>query len=142
MLYAIGVGPLLSEHGRRFTKVTCDAAAAITVRDRASRELLESIGVPSERITVTVDPVFGFSLEKDEAALEALQSLKAKRPLACVALRHWDVGISPDFWEQEVASGLDLFLQNCEGTILFVPFQRLKGKVEDDTAIANRIRRA
>ncbi len=140
MLYAIGVGPLLSEHGRRFTKVACDAAAAITVRDKASQELLESIGVPAERIAVTVDPVFGFSTEKDTAALEVLQNLNAARPLIGVAFRHWDVGIHPGFWEQEVAAGLDLFLQNHEGSILFVPFQRLEGKVEDDTTIANRIR--
>jgi polysaccharide pyruvyl transferase CsaB len=140
MLYAIGVGPLLSEHGRRFTKVACDAAAAITVRDQASQQLLESIGVPAERIAVTIDPVFGFSTGKDPAALEVLQNLKVSPPLIGVALRHWDVGIHPDFWEQEVAAGLDLFLQNHEGTILFVPFQRLEGKVEDDTTIANRIR--
>jgi polysaccharide pyruvyl transferase CsaB len=140
MLYAIGVGPLLSEHGRRFTKVACDAAAAITVRDKASRELLESIGVPAEQITLTVDPVFGFSTEKDPAALAVLQNLNVARPLIGVALRHWDVGIHPGFWEQEVADGLDLFLQNHEGSILFVPFQRLEGKVEDDATIANRIR--
>ena len=140
MLYAVGVGPLLSEHGRRFTKVACDAAAAITVRDGASRELLESIGVPAERVTVTMDPVFGFSTEKDAAALEAVRNLQAARPLIGVALRHWDVGVHPGFWEQEVADGLDLFLQNHEGSVLFVPFQRLEGKVEDDTTIANRIR--
>ena len=140
MLYAIGVGPLLSEHGRRFTKVACDASVAISVRDKASRELLESIGVPAERITETIDPVFGFSTEKDTAALETVLDLKAAHPLIGVALRHWDVGIHPGFWEQEVAAGLDLFLQNHEGSILFVPFQHLEGKAEDDAAIAHRIR--
>jgi polysaccharide pyruvyl transferase WcaK-like protein len=45
MLYAVGVGPLLSEHGKTFTKAACDAATVITVRDEPSKLLLESIGV-------------------------------------------------------------------------------------------------
>ena len=41
MLYAVGVGPLLSEHGRQYTKVIGDLAPRITVRDAASKSLFE-----------------------------------------------------------------------------------------------------
>ena len=65
MLYAVGVGPLLSGHAKRFTRVACEAATAITVRDDGSKRLLESIGVAGDRITVTADPVFSLSLEQN-----------------------------------------------------------------------------
>jgi len=135
MLYAVGVGPLFSDHAQKFTKFTCDAAAAITVRDAASRRILESIGVVPDRVAITADPVFGLPVPQDIAA----DGVEAKRPRIAVALRHWSFGVDPNFWERETAAGLDLFLDQHSGEILFVPFQRLKSIPEDDTFIAHRV---
>ena len=130
MLYAVGVGPLLSDQGRRFTKVACDAAQRITVRDDGSKTLLETLGVDGGKVEVTADPAFGFPL----------QELKAKSTPGKigVALRHWDVGVHPSFVEGEIAQALDLFLRNNPNEVEFIPFQLLTNR-EDDLAVAHRV---
>jgi polysaccharide pyruvyl transferase CsaB len=141
MLYAVGVGPLFSEHSRQFTKVACEAAAAITVRDAGSRELLESIGVAADRLIVTADPAFGFTAQypaqMDWPGAESLSI--APRPRVAVALRRWDVGVHSDFWEREAAAGLDRFLRQNGGSVLFVPFERPENAMEDDLTVARRV---
>ena len=139
MLYAVGVGPLFSNHAKQFTKFACDVAATITVRDVRSKTILESLGVHPERITTTVDPAFGLPLEKNPGDIDCLSGLKLERPLIAVALRPWNVGVDPHFWEQEAAAGLDLFLDRHPGSVWFVPFQRLKTLPEDDLLIAQRV---
>ncbi len=101
MLYAVGVGPLLSGHAKRFTRVVCEAATAITVRDEGSRQLLESIGVDGGRITVTADPAFGLPVRESYQAIADLP-----RPVVGVSVRNWDFGVESNFWEPELAAGL------------------------------------
>ena len=130
MLYAIGASPLLSEHGKTFTKTACDAATVITVRDEPSKQVLESLGIAPARISITADPVFGFNSAKQAVDLPALPA----KPLIGVALRDWDRGIHPLFWERETAAGLDLFLADNPGHVLFLPLQ------QDDLGVATRVR--
>lgn len=56
MMYAQGVGPLAHPESRRIAALVCDRLSAITVRDRASAELLRSIGVVRPPLAVTADP--------------------------------------------------------------------------------------
>src|SRR5258708_30116020 len=91
MLYAVGIGPLLSEQGKKFTKAACDASAVITVRDEPSKQLLESLGIDPARISVTADPAFAFNTTKQDVHLPPISS----KPLIGVALRNWDLGIHP-----------------------------------------------
>ena len=139
MLYAVGVGPIFSDHGRSFTKFACEVSAKITVRDAGSGTVLESLGVPKERIVVTADAAFGLPIGQEPVDLDGLIGPKAAGPRIAVALRPWNIGIDPKFWKQEVASGLDRFLDQNNGSVLFVPFQRLKGSAEDDTLIAQQV---
>ncbi len=139
MLYAVGVGPIFSDHARSFTKFACDVSARITVRDAGSGTVLESLGVPQERIVITADAAFGLPLGQVLVDLDGLIGEKTDGPRIAVALRPWNIGIDPKFWEQEVAQGLDLFLDANPGSVLFVPFQRLIGSAEDDTLIAQRV---
>ncbi len=135
MLYAIGAGPLLSEHGKAFTKAACDAATVITVRDESSKQLLESIGVAPDRVSVTADPAFGFNAKQ----VIDLPALPAK-PLIGVALRDSGRGVHSAFWERETAAGLDLFLADNPGHVLFIPLHRAAGQAEDDLSVATRVR--
>lgn len=137
MLYAVGVGPLFSDHARTFTKFACDVSARITVRDAGSKMLLESLGVPADRISVTADVAFGLPLPHDAFPLDPAES-----PRIAVALRPWHIGVDPVFWEREVASGFDRFLDLNPGSMVFIPFQRLGGSPEDDTLIAQRVQEA
>jgi len=142
MLYAIGVGPLSSEHGRRVVRAACDAAQVITVRDEESARVVASLGVDPERLRVTADPVFALPAggEARTPAEPARALPTGEGLLVGVALRHWDVGVAPYFWEKEVAAGLDAFLENHEARLLFVPFQHLARANENDVAVAERVR--
>lgn len=133
MVYAVGVGPLASEHARRFTRAACDAANVVTVRDAGSKELLESIGVAPGRVTVTADPTLAFAPDGTFAAA-------GRRPFVGVSLRHWAIGAYPEFWQREVAAALDAFLEKHGGTIVFLPFQTHEGERENDAAVIERVR--
>lgn len=128
MLYAVGAGPLFSETARDFTLAAAEIAAAISVRDPESGALLESLGVPAGRIEVCADPVFAFP---------AAHPRPAAAPRIAVALRPW--GAPGAAWEREVAHGLDAFLRDSPGELLFVPFQQLEAENVDDAAAARRV---
>ena len=134
MLYAVGIGPLLSDHGKRFTKVACEAAAVITVRDAASKDLLERLGISGDKIRLTADPAFGFPLPR-----KLPNEANSKTRKIGVALRNWNVGVHPSFWEAELARALDRILQNEPISLEFIPFQSLTD-MEDDIAVARRVR--
>jgi polysaccharide pyruvyl transferase CsaB len=133
MLYAVGVGPLLSEHARRFTRAACDAADVVTVRDPGSKDLLEAIGVAPEKVAVTADPAFAFTPDGGFA-------MGGRPPFVGVSLRHWAIGTYPEFWQREVAAALDAFLEKHSGTVLFLPFQTCAGERENDVAVIERVR--
>lgn len=133
MLYAVGVGPLFSEHARAFTRAAGGAANVITVRDAASKELLESLGVEAGKIFLTADPAFAFSPQINSAPVAA-------HPVLGVSLRAWAFGAYPEFWQREVASALDSFLDRHNGSVLFLPFQSHPGERENDVAVAERVR--
>lgn len=133
MLYAVGVGPLLSEHGKRFTKVAAEAACTISVRDAQSKDILTGMGIPANKITVTADPVFGLPVRLPSQVPER------KGPRIAVSVRTWSIGIHPSFWEPELAAGLDRFLDLApDASIVIVPFQFFEGD-EDDRAVSERI---
>jgi polysaccharide pyruvyl transferase CsaB len=140
MLYAVGIGPLFSEHGRKLTQFACANAAAITVRDSGSKEILESIGVAARNITVTADPTFGMPIRKDADLIGYVQALRTSSPVIAVAPRYWNTGVDQEFWETELARALDRFLADRPGTLLFIPLQRIARPNEDDAHTAESIK--
>jgi polysaccharide pyruvyl transferase CsaB len=142
MLYAIGVGPLTSEHGRRTVRAACDAAQVITLRDEESARLVTALGVDPARLRVTADPAFARTVTAGATGSDRLVPALPPGPglLVGISLRHWDVGVASYFWERELAAGLDAFLETHEARLLFVPFQRLARAPENDTAVAERVR--
>jgi polysaccharide pyruvyl transferase CsaB len=134
VLHGIGVGPLRTESGRRFARALADAATRVSVRDKASRDLLVSVGVAPERPVVTADLSFGLDAPGAPAPNPREQRIG-------VALRHWAFGPPPDQWEGDVAEGLDRYLdQRPEMRALFIPLQAGDRELEDDRAVAHRVR--
>lgn len=68
-IYATGVGPLKSRIGRWLTRYVYKDAVGITVRDRLSFNTVKSLGLQTDNIEVTADPVF--LLHRSEAELES-----------------------------------------------------------------------
>jgi len=141
VLLSVGVGPLFSAHGIRLTKTACDMASLITVRDPESKTDLINIGIDENKITVTADPAFIFNPNNlTQPGKNNISDLKLKKPVVGVSVRKWALGVHPDFLENELASALDLFIQQTDGDVIFIPFQDLRGEHEDDRAVSHRIR--
>lgn len=134
MLYAVGAGPLLSDHGRNYTKVAGDIARRITVRDRVSKELFESLGVSPDKIVLTADPAFDLVPSPDAADFPEVREWKSGGPAIAVCLRTWNFGADSTFCDREVAAALDDVLANEGGRVLFVPFAG-----GDDLYVAKRV---
>jgi len=86
MVFAQGVGPLQRPWIRSLTRWTLERVDLLTVRDSASRELVESLGV-RQPIHLVADPVFALEpapAARTEALLGALP-----RPRLGIALRSW-----------------------------------------------------
>ncbi|HVQ55081.1 MAG TPA: polysaccharide pyruvyl transferase family protein, partial [Thermoanaerobaculia bacterium] len=141
-LHGLGFGPLDGAEGRRIVAAVVRAAARISVRDEASRALLESLGVAGARISLSADPAFLLAPEgvRPEDVLLGM-GIAPEAPITGIALRPWSRGVEPEAWEREVAAGLDLFLERTSGSLLFVPFEKSPWSDDDDFALASRIRR-
>lgn len=123
MLYAQGVGPLNLPLSQKLVRIATAKARAITVRDAASKVLLQSIGVKTP-IQVTADPVWGLEAAPDE------MSISSKETVWCVSLRSWP-GDEEDASRKRVAATLaalrDLSMKR-RATLRFLPMQ---AKVDD-----------
>lgn len=89
VVYSQGLGPLRRGWLRRMAGKALSRAAVVTVRDQASADEAVALGVPSERIVVTADPVFSWERTRQTPS-EQLASLLAqlpREPLLGVSLR-------------------------------------------------------
>jgi polysaccharide pyruvyl transferase CsaB len=136
-LYSVGIGPLFSEKAKYFVRAACRLAQAVSVRDSASRRLLKTLGVDPKKVRLTADAAFGFvpgaHAPQDHPALCT--------PSLAVAVRPWALGVLPAYWESELASALDRYLESYEGIVNFVPFQRQADEADDDLRAAQRVQK-
>ena len=150
MLYGVGAGPLLTEAGRNVARFICEQAQAVTVRDRASADVLMASGVPATRVHVAADP----ALSVEAGSVEAAQAFLAEsgvadspRPWVAVNLRPWyRHGRKAEGGEDEMdrlVEGAGALVRGiCDelgGTALLLPFQRL---YDDDLEVLRGARRA
>ncbi|HXF85701.1 MAG TPA: glycosyltransferase [Anaerolineales bacterium] len=132
MIYAVGVGPLYSAIGKHYTYLTFEQAQSITVRDSRSKKLLIEIGIAPEKVQVTADPVWMFPDVSDEFGKSYLQKLGwgASIPIVGVAVRPW-TNPSGEEWETSVAQALDDLIERHHLKVLFIPFHKDNGLVND-----------
>jgi GT2 family glycosyltransferase len=91
-----------------------------------------------------VDPAF--NLEPD--ILRAQKILRTANlpsrdgaPLIAVCVRFWDIHVSLEEWQKNLARALDQFVERVDGEILFIPFQNSEAAADvNDVAIALAIR--
>jgi polysaccharide pyruvyl transferase CsaB len=143
MLFAIGVGPLMSDAGRKYTYFAFDQAWVSTVRDIESKESLLSPCLDETRIKVTADPAYLITPSPKERAMDLLESegySSSGEWLIGVSLRKWDIGVQQDKWTREVANALDIMIERYKAKVVFLPFQRASEKLTDDYAISTSVR--
>lgn len=140
MLYAVGVGPLFYQSGIQLTGFCFENADQATVRDQQSLELIKQLGIAPDNVTLTADPAF-LQETDSEAAKKIINGLfLTERPIVGVCVRNWDIGLSAEKWQLELAKALDLFAENYDVNILFIPFQISSADIlVDDLVVAENI---
>ena len=89
MLYANGIGPVSKSKNRRRVQAVVSKVDCITLRDADSLQELEQMGVGSDAMTVTADPVFTLNGIAPDAAREILTAaeIPTDRPILAVSMR-------------------------------------------------------
>ncbi len=125
VLFSLGVGPLITDHGKRLTRLAFGNANLASVRDGLSRELLGSLGIDIENVLVSPDPAFGLqpAFDGGNTMLSKLTRENISGPVLGVCLRHWDFEVSSADWQDKVAKALDVFISNTGWKVVFLPFQ-------------------
>lgn len=138
IIYSVGIGPLITEEGKHWTRLAFDLADAATVRDVESRDLLVSLGYPKKQILIKTDPALNLS-PKTKAAADILRAegiVPKERPMVGVCIRNWTEGAKADGWKQELATALDQFLATHNAQIVFIPFQVGEHELENDYTVS------
>jgi polysaccharide pyruvyl transferase CsaB len=133
-VYAQGIGPVI----RRglfgpMIRSTLSRCRYISVRDEESKQLLVTLGMRPEAVSVVPDPVMGLGLR---LGITASQDAEAEdKPL---------VGVSVRFWREDrkdldaVADGLARLLDRTDAVVELLPFH-LPSDAEASRYVADRL---
>ncbi|WP_338325021.1 polysaccharide pyruvyl transferase CsaB [Planococcus koreensis] len=136
-VYAQGIGPINLRANQLIVKNTLQSANLLTVRDTASKILLEEIGVKAP-IGLVPDPVMGMDPSGFQSDWLAAQSFTG--PVVTVSIRDWTEELS---YLDEIASALDKLAERGRNIVL-VPMhgkhdlstsERVKGMMANDATI-------
>ena len=123
MFYAQGMGPFHRPISRFLVKRVANRAAAITVRDEPSAELLRKIGV-TRPIEVTADPAFALNPADDKTVnnLWLKEGMPiTSRPIIGVALRGW--GTDREAQASLYARLIEQIEEQTDAVVCMVPMQ-------------------
>ena len=146
MVYAVGVGPLLTESARRAARFIAEQAGAVTVRDAGSAELLADCGLARSRVQVAADPAVAVEPGPAEAADAFLNEsglASAPRPWIALNLRPWyrsggvEVGTpgTADQFVERAGRLMRKLTEEVGGTLVCLPLQRLN---DDDGEVLSK----
>jgi polysaccharide pyruvyl transferase CsaB len=143
LVYAVSAGPLQDAVARTLVRDTLSRAAAVTVRDRWARQLLEEVGV--REIEVTADPAF--LLEPEALPAEALQKegLNEKRRLIGLSVREPGAA-APDIDETHyhalLANAADYMVDRLDADLVFVPMEPRRSDTQHSHAVVSKMAHA
>lgn len=136
VIYGQGIGPLRGGLARRLTRRVLNRCDLITVRDEASRQELERLGVRGAPVVVTADPVL--SLEPpspgDQPFIRADRPLGGDRqgPLVGIFPREWR---GREDYKTVLAKVADHLADRVGAAIALIPMQN-----PEDTRVCEEIR--
>jgi polysaccharide pyruvyl transferase CsaB len=126
LVYAVGAGPLRDPGAQRLTRTCLHRAAAVTVRERRARQVLEEIGVQRES-EITADPAL--LLQAQPLPPDALkrEGLDTQHRLVGVSVREPGAA-APDIDERHyhalLANAADYMVDRLDADLVFVPMER------------------
>lgn len=137
LVYAVSAGPLQTASARKAVREALNKVAAITVRDRQGRQLLEEVGVTQE-IQVTADPAL--LMEPEPLPDDALtrEGLDAGRCLVGFSVREPGPAapdIDVDHYHALLANAADFVVDRLDADVVFVPLERKKMDLQHSHAV-------
>jgi polysaccharide pyruvyl transferase CsaB len=144
MVYAIGAGPLKDPQAREVVRDGLNRAAAITVRDRGARHLLEEVGVERE-ILVTGDPALLLRPEPLPDGTLEREDLLGERRLIGMSVREPGKAapdLSEDRYHALLSNAADFMVDRFGADIVLVPMERQVRDVQHSHAVVAGMLRA
>lgn len=139
-IYSQGIGPIQGKYNRKITGWILKRVHVIAVRDTQSAQLLDEIGVPSDHITITTDPVL--RLEKaDPSHGQAILKRFGIEPDSGRMVVGWAVKAGDDAFLEEIARSIRYLKETYHADSVLIPFhfeqdakciQQLKKLLGDD----------
>ena len=143
MTYAIGAGPLRDPASREAVRNCLCRAAAVTVREKSAKKILEDAGVHC-RIDVTADPALLLdpeSVGEDELRYEGLES---RKNLIGISVREPGPAapdINEDIYHDLIANAADYMIDRYDAHVVFVPMERRVLDLQHSHAVISRMLR-
>jgi polysaccharide pyruvyl transferase CsaB len=141
MVYAVGAGPLQDPSAQTLVREALAQAAAVTVRERRARQVLEEVGVNAE-IEVTADPAL--LLEPEPVPRDTLkrEGLDGGRRLIGLSVREPGVA-APDIEERHyhalLANAADSMVDRLNAELVFVPMERRAQDAQHAHAVVSQM---
>lgn len=142
VVYAISAGPLERAESRAAVKTALDQVTVLTVRDRPTQHLLESIGVQRE-IQVTADPALLMTprpLPDDVLEREGIR--RQGKWLIGVSVREPGVAapdLDTDHYHALLAYAGDYLVERVDADLVFVPMESQLHDLQHSHAVVSKM---
>lgn len=133
--YNVGAGPVTTPAGRKMLRHVSEMMDFITVRDKASYDILKGIGVKNPRMLVAADAALRGRPSEDTAVSGILESLGLDRDREILALNvnpyldTWSGANTPRLTKQDFtrtyAAAINRVVEKLDVQVLFVATQHL-----------------
>jgi polysaccharide pyruvyl transferase CsaB len=124
--YAVGVGPLTDQEDRAAVRDVVSGMRRITVRDEASKRMLNEVGVTG-RIEVAADPALLLRPEPVARHMLAAEGIPADEHLIGMSVREPGRAASDlpaDTYHSSLAAVADFMVHRYGAHIVFIPMER------------------
>ncbi len=144
MLYAVGAGPLGDTTVQAAVREALDGVAAITVRERAARQVLEEAGIHRD-VVVTADPALLLKPEPLPRNVMKAEGLEGRGRLIGMSVREPGAA-APDIDEKVyhalLANAADFMADRFDADLVFVPMERSVLDTQHSHAVIAQMLRA
>ena len=143
LVYAVSAGPLHDAASRTLIRDTLSRVAAVTVRERRARQLLEEVGVRD--IEVTADPAFLLEPAPLPEGTLQREGLNENRRLIGLSVRE-PGSAAPDIDETHyhalLANAADYMVDRLDADLVFVPMEPRQKDTQHCHAVVSKMAHA
>ncbi len=124
MLYANGIGPILKWYNQKIAKNALAVCDVITLRESASFEAMEKLGISSRKASLTCDPTFAIrpAPEAELQAVLAKEGIDPNKSYLAISVRQWKY--SDSNFVAKMTEAIDSICMKHGLIPLFIPMQQ------------------